>query len=136
MTGARIVQASWASVVLLAIVGVLDMLVDGFDGVAVGVCVVLFLGSLPIWLYALGRAAARSTRGDDIAVMSLFFLQGSAPAPVRNAVAVGVRGQLCRRVRHRVGEPVRGARPDAAARPHRPVGRSLRHLPAAPRAGR
>ena len=61
MTGARIVQASWASVVLLAIVGVLDMLVDGFDGVAVGVCVVLFLGSLPIWLYALGRAVARST---------------------------------------------------------------------------
>ena len=36
-----------------------------------------------MWLYALARAIARSARGDEIAVASLFFLQGSAPAPVQ-----------------------------------------------------
>jgi hypothetical protein len=81
--GERIMQLSWASVVLFAVVGALDIFIDAFDPVALGVCVALFLCSLPVWIYALGLAIVRSTRGDDIAVASLFFLQGSAPAPVQ-----------------------------------------------------
>jgi hypothetical protein len=83
VTGERIVQISWASVALFGVVGVLDIFIDAFDPVALGVCVALFLCSLPVWLYALGLAIVRSSRGDDIAVASLFFLQGSAPAAVQ-----------------------------------------------------
>jgi hypothetical protein len=79
----RIVQLSWASVALFAVTGLADLVVDAFDPVAVGVCVVLFLASLPVWTYALGLAIVRSGRGDDIAVASLFFLVGSAPTEVR-----------------------------------------------------
>jgi hypothetical protein len=91
MAGERIVQVAWVSVAVFAIVGVLDIVIDAFDPVAVGVCVALFLASLPVWMYALGLAIVRSGRGDDIAVASLFFLQGSAPVPVRNRLlgAVG-----------------------------------------------
>jgi hypothetical protein len=83
VTGARIVQASWAAVSLFALVGLLDLAIGAFDPVAVGVCVALFVISLPVWVYALGVAIVRSGRGDDIAVASLFFLAGSAPADVR-----------------------------------------------------
>jgi hypothetical protein len=91
MAGERIVQCAWVSVAVFAVVGLLDIVIDAFDAVAVGVCVVLFLASLPVWMYALGLAIVRSSRGDDIAVASLFFLQGSAPLPVRNRLlgAVG-----------------------------------------------
>jgi len=34
-------------------------------------------------VYAFGVGLARSTRGDNVAVANLFFLQGSAPRPVR-----------------------------------------------------
>ena len=83
MVGQRIVQCSWASVIVFAVVGGLDVVIDAFDPIAVGVCLVLFLISLPVWLYALGSAITRSARGDEIAVASLFFLQGSAPADVQ-----------------------------------------------------
>jgi hypothetical protein len=82
--GVRIIQVSWISVALVAVTGLIDLVVDAFDPIAVGVCVVLFLASLPVWVYAFGLAVVRSGRGDDIAVASLFFLAGSAPATVRN----------------------------------------------------
>jgi hypothetical protein len=50
VTGERIVQISWASVALFGVVGVLDVFIDAFDPVALGVCVALFLCSLPVWL--------------------------------------------------------------------------------------
>jgi hypothetical protein len=56
----------------------------------------LFLASLPVWCYALGKAIARSARGDEITVSSLFFLSESAPPRVRRhllgatAVSVGI----------------------------------------------
>jgi hypothetical protein len=89
--GSRIVWCAWLSVAVLAVVGLIDIVVDAFDAVAVTVCVVLFLVSLGVWVYALGLAFVRSSRGDDIVVAGLFFLQGSAPAPVRNRLlgAVG-----------------------------------------------
>ena len=56
---------------------------DALDGVAVGVAVGLFAVSIPVWVYAFGLAVARTARGDDVVVASLFFLQGSAPRRVQ-----------------------------------------------------
>jgi hypothetical protein len=92
--GGRIVWCSWLSVLVLAVVGVLDVAIDAFDAVAVAVCVALFLASLVVWTYAFGRALVRSSRGDDIAVAGLFFLQGSAPAVVRNRLLGSVAASV------------------------------------------
>ena len=37
--------------------------IDAFDPIAVGVCLALFLASLPVWIYALGLAIVRSAHG-------------------------------------------------------------------------
>jgi hypothetical protein len=82
--GRRIIQLSWATVALFAVIVIPDALgVDALDGVAVGVALGLFLVSLPIWLYAYGHAVNRTARGDDISVSGLFFLTNSAPKSVR-----------------------------------------------------
>jgi hypothetical protein len=82
--GRRIIVLSWAALACFTVVAVTDALgLRGVDGVAAGVSLVLFLGSLPIWLYAFGLVLVRSTRGDDIAVASWVFLTGSAPTDVR-----------------------------------------------------
>ena len=36
-----------------------------------------------MFVYAFALALARSTRGDNVAVANLFFLQGSAPKPIQ-----------------------------------------------------
>jgi hypothetical protein len=84
MLGRAIVVTSWVTIAVFAAVAIPDALgVDALDDAAVGVSLALFLGSLPIWLYAYGLAVARTARGDDINVASLFFLSKSAPADVR-----------------------------------------------------
>jgi hypothetical protein len=92
--GGRIVWCAWLSVAVLAVVGVIDIFVDAFDAVAVVVCVTLFLVSLGVWVYALGLAFVRSSRGDDIVVAGLFFLQRSAPAPVRSRLLGAVAASV------------------------------------------
>lgn len=75
---------SWAADGLFAATAVPAALgVNALDGVAVGVAVGLFAVSIPVWVYAFGLAVARTTRGDDVVVASLFFLQGSAPRRVQ-----------------------------------------------------
>ena len=84
MTGSRIVVLSWASIALFGVVAGLNALgIDAFEDIAPVVCLSLFLVSLVVWTYAFGLAVVRTGRGDDIAVASLFFLSGSAPADVR-----------------------------------------------------
>lgn len=85
VAGDRIVQCSWISVIVFAIAAVLSY-VDALKGISVAVCVVLFIASFPVWIYALIAAFSRSAQGDDIAVASLFFLQGSAPPPVQKSL--------------------------------------------------
>ena len=58
--------------------------VDDLLGVAIGVALLLFLISVGVFVYAFALALARSTRGDDVAVANLFFLQGSAPKPIKH----------------------------------------------------
>jgi fatty acid desaturase len=55
----------------------------GGNTAAVAVALALFVGAMVVWIMAFGRAVVRSTRGDEIQVASLFFLQTSAPRAVR-----------------------------------------------------
>ena len=76
--------ASWVGNLLFAVTAIPAALgVDAFDDPAVGVALLLFFASLVVWCWALGLAAVRTTRGDDVQVMSLFLLEGRAPARVR-----------------------------------------------------
>jgi hypothetical protein len=95
VAGRPIVVASWVTIAFFAAAVIPDALgVHALDRIAVGVSLALFLGSLPIWLYAYGLAITRTARGDDITVTNLFFLSGSAPQDVRRqlfgALAVAV----------------------------------------------
>jgi hypothetical protein len=91
VSGRPIVVASWATVGAWAVLAALDAAgLDAFDGPTVAVSLALFLASLPAWAYAFACAVARSARGDDIAVASLFFLQGSAPRDVRRRLVGAV----------------------------------------------
>jgi fatty acid desaturase len=56
---------------------------DALEIVAIVTALVLFVIGVGTCLYAFGKGLARSTEGDNVAVSNLFFLQGSAPAPVK-----------------------------------------------------
>jgi hypothetical protein len=85
--GRSIIVVAWTTLGLFAVTIVPDAAgLHGLDGVASGVALALFLGSLPIWFYAFGLAVLRSARGDDVRLASLFFLAGSAPADVRRSL--------------------------------------------------
>jgi hypothetical protein len=84
MAGRAIVWTSWGADALFAATAVPAAVgVDALDGMAVGVAVGLFAVSIPVWVYAFGLAVARTARGDDVVVASLFFLQGSAPRRIQ-----------------------------------------------------
>jgi hypothetical protein len=84
VTGRAIVVASWSTLGVFSIVAILDAVgLHALNTPATVVSVTLFLGSLPIWIYAFGVALVRSTRGDDIAVASWVFLTPSAPKELR-----------------------------------------------------
>lgn len=82
--GRAIVVVSWVTTVLFAALAVPAALgVDAFDGVALGFELAAFFVSLPVWVATLGIAIVRSARGDQIAVGSLFLVEGEAPRLVR-----------------------------------------------------
>jgi hypothetical protein len=85
LPGQRIIQASLAGTALFAATILpANAKVEIFQVPAAVVSVVLFAASIPLALLALARAAVRTARQEDrIVVGSLFFLQGSAPRPVR-----------------------------------------------------
>lgn len=84
MTGKAIVVASWSTLAVFAVIAIADALgLHALNTPATVVSLVLFLASLPIWLYSFGVALVRSARGDDIAVASWVFLTPSAPKDVR-----------------------------------------------------
>jgi len=84
MRSGAIGWTSWATDGLFAVTAVPAALgVDGLDDTAVAVALGFFAVSIPVWVYAFGLAVVRTTRGDDVVVASLFFLQGSAPRRVQ-----------------------------------------------------
>jgi len=79
-----IVLASWLANVVFAVTTIPVALgVDAFDAPAVAIALVLFFTSVVVWLWALVVAAARTTRGDDVTVTTLFLLEGKVPRRVR-----------------------------------------------------
>lgn len=94
-SGRLIARLSWASGAVFAATAVPAALgVDALVGAAAGVALGLFLVSLPVWLYALALAAVRTARGDDIAVSSLFLVQGTAPRDVRRSLLGSVAASV------------------------------------------
>jgi len=96
LPGHRIIAASWGGTVLFAVTAVpaargveafeipAAAEVQAFQVPAAVVSLVLFVVSIPLALLALAKAAFRTARQEDrILVAGLFFLQGSAPKPVR-----------------------------------------------------
>ena len=82
--GRGIIVASWVGDVLFAVTAIPVALgVDALDDPSVVVALLLFFTSLVVWCWALGLAALRTTRGDDVQVWSLFLLEGRVPARVR-----------------------------------------------------
>jgi hypothetical protein len=82
--GRGIVRTGWIANVVFAVSAIPVALgADDLIGVAIGVALLLFAVATAAFVYAFAVGLARSTQGDDVAVANLFFLQGSAPTPVR-----------------------------------------------------
>ncbi|MDQ1504886.1 MAG: hypothetical protein QOD57_2613 [Actinomycetota bacterium] len=80
--------------------------VDAFKLPAATVSLALFVVSIPLSLLSLARAAVRTARQEDrITVGSLFFLQGSAPRPVRRLLLGSLLAALAVTVVTASGEP-------------------------------
>ena len=84
MQGRSIIVSSWAANAVFALTAIPFALgVDDVEGVAIATALVLFGFSLVVWVWAFGVAFARSARGEDLAVASLFLTVGGAPVDVR-----------------------------------------------------
>ncbi len=82
--GRPILAFGWVANALFAVTAIPVALgLDAIIGVAIGVALLLFLVAVGAFVYAFGVGVARTTRGDNVAVSNLFFLQGSAPRPVK-----------------------------------------------------
>ena len=82
--GGRIIVASWVSNVLFALGSIPTLIgVEAGDAISAGVCLALFAVSLLVWVWAFAIAASRSSDGDDIAVASLFLVQGRVEGTAR-----------------------------------------------------
>jgi hypothetical protein len=107
LPGHRIVEASLAGTALFAATALPAAAgVEVFQAPAAVLSLVLFVASIPLALEALARAAVRTARQEDrIAVGSLFFLQGSAPRPVRRLLLGSLVGSLVVSVLSAAREP-------------------------------
>jgi hypothetical protein len=104
--GRAILVVGWVANVLFAATAVPVALgVDALLGVAIGAALLLFLVAIGAFIYAFGVGLARSTRGDNVAVANLFFLQGSAPRRVRRDFLVLFLVCLVVAVATAAGEP-------------------------------
>lgn len=84
MTGRATIVSSWVGDALFAVTAIPAAAgVEAFDTAAIATALGLFFVSLVIWVWLFGIAAARSARGDDIVVGSLFGSVGGAPREVR-----------------------------------------------------
>jgi hypothetical protein len=82
--GRGIVLAGWIANALFAVTAIPVALgLDDVIGVAIGVTLLLFMVAVGTFVYAFAVGMVRSANGDNVAVSNLFFLQGSAPKPVK-----------------------------------------------------
>jgi hypothetical protein len=93
--GKRIIIASWVSnAVFLAASLPLAVGADSADRPAAAACLILFAISLGVWIWAFAIAASRSAQGDDIAVGSLFLVEGTVDRPTRRQLYLSVAASL------------------------------------------
>ena len=81
--GRRLLQASWTgtgALIVAAVAGVVA--IDTFAPVVVWLSALMFASGCVLFFVAYARAVARS-RTDAIGIGGLYFLSGSAPAPIR-----------------------------------------------------
>ena len=84
LPGGRIIVASWIGNAIFAVTAIPAAAgIEALDAAAIGVALGLFAISLGVWCWAFAIALARTTRGDDVVVGSLFLLQGPVPRRVR-----------------------------------------------------
>jgi hypothetical protein len=84
LLGGRIIAASWIGNAVFAVTAIPAATgVEALDAAAIGVALGLFTISLGVWCWAFAVALARTTRGEDVVVGSMFLLQGPAPRRVR-----------------------------------------------------
>jgi hypothetical protein len=82
--GRAIIVSAWIGNLVFAVTAIpVAFGVDAFDEAAVIVALVLFFVSLVIWCWALLAAIARTARGDDVTVTTLFLIEGVVPAVAR-----------------------------------------------------
>jgi hypothetical protein len=82
--GRMIEAVAWAGDLVFAATAVPAALgVGALEDPAIVVCLALFFLSLVVWTWALGAAMVRSARGDDVAVTTLFLIEGRVPGRVR-----------------------------------------------------
>ncbi len=82
--GRALIGAAWVANLVFAATAVPAAFgVDALEDLAIAVALFLFLVAIGAFVYAFVLGLARSARGDNVAVSNLFFLQGSAPRPVR-----------------------------------------------------
>jgi hypothetical protein len=107
LPGQGVIVASLAGTGLFALTAIPAVVgVDALKLPAAVVSLVLFVVSIPLALLALARAAVRTARQEDrITVGSLFFLQGSAPRPVRRFLLGSLLAALAVTVLTASGEP-------------------------------
>ncbi len=96
VAGSRIIGLSWAATLLFAVTAL--PAANGADALEVPAVVVslgLFAAGIGASLVALARAAVRAPRRQErITVGNLWFLQGSAPKPVRRLLLGSVAASV------------------------------------------
>ncbi|MBK5289198.1 MAG: hypothetical protein JJE46_12120 [Acidimicrobiia bacterium] len=85
--GRRTIVVSWVSNLVFAL-GSIPALIgtSSGEGISAGVCLVLFGVSLVVWVWAFAIAVTRSSQGDDIAVGSLFLIEGAVDRSARRSL--------------------------------------------------
>jgi hypothetical protein len=95
LAGPAIIRAAWIGTVVFLAAAVAAVADSSLEAVAVVIDLALFLGGMVAFLWAYAVAIRRS-REVLIGIGGLYFLQGSAPSPVRirllGALAVQVAG--------------------------------------------
>ena len=83
--GGPIVVVGWVANALFLVTAVPAVITDSdtVEAVAIATALVLFFLGMGAFTYAFAVAVARTTRGDNVVVANLFFLEGSAPRSVR-----------------------------------------------------
>lgn len=107
LPGSRIIEASLAGTALFAVTAFpASAGVESLKLPAAVLSLGLFVAAIPLSLVALARAAVRTARQEDrITVGGLFFLQGSAPRPVRRLLLGSLLAALVVTVLTVSGEP-------------------------------